>query len=895
MVNLAGNFSNSGTFTSGTGVFTFNGSSPQTLTGVTTFTSMTVANSAGLNLANNITVTTAAAGTLTLTSGAVTTGANTLITARACNAPSVARTSGYVVGNLRKAIPANASTCTFEIGSGANYTPVVAVFIAGTTAGNITASTTGTEHASIGASGIDSAKSVNRYWTLTNGGVTLPAAGFSATFNFINGSPVDFDAIAAPANFIVERWNGANWFPTTLNPACTSTPGTNLCKRVNGLTATTFGDFAIGEARTGFNSSPGAYNVFETATSAGAILGYIQTKIAGIGFTVDVVHINAAKTGVLAGAITVEVRLLDSSSGGALDANNCSSAGTWPLIQAQPNFNIPAGGRGTIPAVTVNNSYRDVRFQIRSPVGGPYTQIGCSTDRFAIRPQSLTTTALDLDWQNAGTARALNNTGASGGNVHKASEPAAATPRPFTLRATPVPAGATNYDGTPTTVSGFPSCAGLGALCTSPGALSFTAGAWTSAGSGVRENATAHYSEAGAFNLQLEDTSYASVDAVDGTPAATRTIPATATAQIGRFVPAYFDVTTLVTPVFRTFNAADAACSAGAAPRRTFTYIGQPFGYATTPQATIIARNAAGTTTANYQGSLWKIGGVAAAAKNCTTAPDTNTCVYTTSFGATGGTVTETYTYSLVPIATPGWDNGAAVPAAASVASNNDGTGTITYASSDLLGFQRSTTTPLVPFAATINNTLGVTDNAEGVGQVITTSSPAAFNAIAFDAGNLFRYGRLRLQNANGSQLIAMPLPLQAQYWNGSGFVLNADDNCTVIEPGNVALGNYQRNLNAGETVVSGAGTLSAGVATLRLSAPGAANNGSVDVSVNLTGGTAGASCTAGMPASTGSNLIHLQGLWCTPPGTYTSDPTARATFGLYRDSDQRVYQRENY
>ena len=233
----------------------------------------------------------------------------------------------------------------------------------------------------------------------------------------------------------------------------------------------------------------------------------------------DIVHVNATRTGVLAGAITVELRLLDSSAGGAVDANGCNAA--WPPIQALPNFAIPASGRGTIPAVTVANSYRSVAFQIRSPVGGPYTQIGCSTDYFAIRPQSLTITAHDATWVTAGTGRTLANIGASGGNVHKAST--AATPLPFTLRATPVPAGATNYDGTPTTVAGFPTCTGLGALCTSPGILSYTAGSWTAAGSGVRENATATYSEAGAFNLQLEDAAYANVDATDGTPVATRT------------------------------------------------------------------------------------------------------------------------------------------------------------------------------------------------------------------------------------------------------------------------------------------------------------------------------------------------------------------------------------
>ena len=69
--------------------------------------------------------------------------------------------------------------------------------------------------------------------------------------------------------------------------------------------------------------------------------------------------------------------------------------------------------------------------------------------------------------------------------------------------------------------------------------------------------------------------------------------------------------------------------------------------------------------------------------------------------------------------------------------------------------------------------------------------------------------------------------------------------------------------------------------------------NGSVDVSLNLTAGSAGASCTAGMPATTGSGRSYLQGAWCST--SYVNDPTARATFGVYRNADQFIYQRENY
>ena len=92
---------------------------------------------------------------------------------------------------------------------------------------------------------------------------------------------------------------------------------------------------------------------------------------------------------------------------------------------------------------------------------------------------------------------------------------------------------------------------------------------------------------------------------------------------------------------------------------------------------------------------------------------------------------------------------------------------------------------------------------------------------------------------------------METQYWNGTAFVTSADT-CTVIGTANVSLGNYQRNLSSGETAVTSVTAFdSNGIARVQLSAPGAANNGSVDVSVNLTAppATVGASCTAGMYA----------------------------------------------
>ena len=638
---------------------------------------------------------------------------------------------------------------------------------------------------------------------------------------------------------------------------------------------------AVGAISSGITVTPGvvtvgSFNAFEPSTApATATTGVIRTKIAGSAFGLDVVAISGgALLATFSDNVRIELLANAGAPGSGYGADHCPVANS--VIQTIASAAI-AGGRSTVNFLPVADVYQDVRVRISHPTATP-TVASCSTDSFAIRPASFSVSVTDNDWETAGRARDLDNGVASGGVVHKAG-------RFFTISVTPNPGTATSYAGSPIVAA---LACGLPTGCVN-GVLGL--GIYT--GTGTRSSSTAAYTEVGTFNLTLEDQVFADIDVADSPPAERYVPQQGAPITVGRFVPNHFDVAQLVTPQFRTFNASDAQCSAGAAPRRTFTYIGQPFGYVTRPQATIIARNFAGTTTTNYLGALWKIGaGAVAATKDCTTTP--NTCVYTSTFGASGGTVTENYTYTLALVATPGWDNAASAPAAATVTSNNNGTGTIAFAASGALAFQRSLTTPQAAFTATINNSIRATDNSEAAG-VITTTTPADFPGISFDAGNQFYYGRLRLENAYGSTLISMPLPLRAQRWDGTAFVTNDLDNCTTIAAANIAIGNPQNGLTA--AMVSPptvGGAFSAGIGNLRLPAPTGRQSGSVDVSINLGTTTDGASCAPAMPAIPGGNLAHLRGLWCTPPGNYTSDPTARATFGL-RGANPFIYQRENF
>ena len=237
-LSLTGNFSNSGTFTHNNGTVVFSGSAAQAIGGAkaTAFAKLTLNNSAGLLLSN--TVNTMVIGVLTLTTGNITTNANTLILS---STGSVSRTSGHVAGNLMKNIARAANVSrTFEVGDASNYTPVTLLFASVSTAGNLTVRTTAGDHPSLGTSAINTTRSVNRYFTLTNSGIVTSAASYSATFAFVGG---DVDGGANTGSFIVNRYAASIW--TTPAPGVRTATTTQATVAA----ASAFGDFAIGSSK----------------------------------------------------------------------------------------------------------------------------------------------------------------------------------------------------------------------------------------------------------------------------------------------------------------------------------------------------------------------------------------------------------------------------------------------------------------------------------------------------------------------------------------------------------------------------------------------------------------------------------------------------------------------
>jgi MSHA biogenesis protein MshQ len=145
------------------------------------------------------------------------------------------------------------------------------------------------------------------------------------------------------------------------------------------------------------------------------------------------------------------------------------------------------------------------------------------------------------------------------------------------------------------------------------------------------------------------------------------------------------------------------------------------------------------------------------------------------------------------------------------------------------------------------------------------------------------RSGRINITNAYGSELLPLTIPIEAQYWNGSSYIKNQQDNCTAIPASSIAMGNYRNNLAACETQTSGTGIMSAGKATFTLSKPGVGNTGSVDLSINLNSAS-GLTCNSAVQTSAINANIPWFG---------ATNPSARETFGLFKTPI--IYMRENF
>lgn len=300
---------------------------------------------------------------------------------------------------------------------------------------------------------------------------------------------------------------------------------------------------------------------------------------------------------------------------------------------------------------------------------------------------------------------------------------------------------------------------------------------------------------------------------------------------VGRFTPAYFDVIPT-----------QHGCAGG-----TFTYSGQPF------RVTVLPFNALATPTQtlNYTGALGFSKAVAISDPSGATNCPSNTCFANNTIAASVfSNVAGTVSGGTYPVTNP---LGGPNPP-------------MTYT------FVAKETPPLAPLTL----------------RAIDTDSVSSQSHV--EGSTAIRSGRLHLFNAYGSELVALPMPMRAQYYvdSNTGFVTNTDDACTSVTslelsntvaptPVSGATPLSKTVGTASTTATIGNPTFVAGDAGLSFSAPGPGGDGYVDVDADL-----------GTP-------IWLKFDWDSDSGTPDSGPTGRATFGLYRGSPRHIYQRERY
>jgi hypothetical protein len=228
-VNLFGNWTRTGVFTPNSRAVNFIGLINQSITGATTFDYLILNNVNGLTLqvSSDITVN----NTLNLPAGRIITGTCKVVTP---SSGVITRTNGWVQGNLQKHFTTGvAVNRTFEIGNATNYLPVsIAANV--DVAGSLVVSTTDGEHPSIAASPLNSAKSINRFWNISNVDATI--SSYDATLNFLSA---DVDAAATLALLHAAYYATTNWTLLTTVSAITTT--------VTLTGSTFFGEVAIAE------------------------------------------------------------------------------------------------------------------------------------------------------------------------------------------------------------------------------------------------------------------------------------------------------------------------------------------------------------------------------------------------------------------------------------------------------------------------------------------------------------------------------------------------------------------------------------------------------------------------------------------------------------------------
>ncbi|MEP0823092.1 MAG: VCBS repeat-containing protein [Ignavibacterium sp.] len=288
-ISIGGDWVNDGVFTAGSGTVKFSGTTAQSIGGAnsTEFFTLEIGNGVGVSLVQDITID----DTLRLKGGKIYAGVNKVVIG---STGGVSQTSGHIVGSLKKYMPAGVTAKLFEIGDSATYTPVSVQFSNVLVAGELEAAVFNEDHAEIGNSGLLSSKSVNRYWRLTNNGISFTNYGVNLQF-----SSADLDAGADADLLEVAKLHDGVW---TL-PTVGARGPQNI--QVSGMT--TLSDFVVAEplpppSVSSINPSQNAIGIARSTNIQAIFDQALNTAT----LTTSTVKVSSAERGPIAGSISYD-------------------------------------------------------------------------------------------------------------------------------------------------------------------------------------------------------------------------------------------------------------------------------------------------------------------------------------------------------------------------------------------------------------------------------------------------------------------------------------------------------------------------------------------------------------------------------------------------------------
>ncbi|EJL6406903.1 MSHA biogenesis protein MshQ [Vibrio cholerae] len=353
-------------------------------------------------------------------------------------------------------------------------------------------------------------------------------------------------------------------------------------------------------------------------------------------------------------------------------------------------------------------------------------------------------------------------------------------------------------------------------------------------------------SEVGVFDFSLvAPTHYLGLDLAS----ANLPIAVTSTGSIGRFIPAYFDVSPMTVTLA-------AACSTGGQP---FTYLGQPFSYANNPGLYLQPKSGSGSDTLNYLiGDWWRY-------ENSWTERD---------YSDAANDLSIVFTNQLDE------------PVTRQTASTSG-----VILDGERLSYQK----PLQPkpvFNAAFNLTLSASDLTDQDGVCYRPNASPLCSGYTFshiDGAMPLYWGKLVIQDVYGPETQALEQPIYVEHFTNNGFVRTIEDSCTAL-PAITGFTLQSDPNNNGYTVLTtgvavppqvlaehSAANLNSGKRAIRFSAPGAGARGVIDSVLDL-------------------NAHNL--LWLAEDkdgdGNFDQTTQGRAQFGLYRGSDRVIWWRES-